>query len=74
MVAGDGNATGIIGTDDETSVWKPDLGTSGYSGGDFDMNSVVQNTDETNYWKLNLNNGGQVPTKTNSGYVSQVPE
>jgi hypothetical protein len=74
MVAGDGNGSGIIGNDDETVVWKPDLGTSGYLGGDFDMNGIVQNTDEINYWKVNLNGGGQVPAKTNSAYVSQVPE
>ncbi|NOX47880.1 MAG: hypothetical protein GXO89_12970 [Chlorobi bacterium] len=74
MVAGDGNGTGIVGNDDETSVWKPDLGTSGYSGGDYNMNGVVQNTDETDYWKINLNGGGQVPPKNNIGYVSQVPQ
>jgi hypothetical protein len=75
MVAGDGNASGIIGNTDETSVWKPELGTSGYIGSDFDLNGISQNTDETNYWKPNLNAGGQVPAKSNNtAYKSQVPE
>jgi hypothetical protein len=74
MVAADGNGSGIIATDDETVVWKNDLGNSGYLAGDFDMNGIVQSTDETNYWKINLNVGGQVPGKSGSSYRSQVPK
>jgi len=75
MVAGDGNGSGIVGNTDETSVWKIDLGTSGYSGADFDLNGYIQNTDETNYWKVNLNAGGQVPGKSSGkAYRSMVPE
>ncbi len=74
MAAGDGNGSGIIGSDDETVVWKLDLGNSGYLGGDFDMNGIAQSTDETNYWKINLNVGGQVPGKAASPLKSQVPK
>ncbi len=75
MVAGDGNGSGIIGNTDETSVWRIDLGSSGYYGGDYDMNAVVQNTDETELWKINLNSGGQVPVKgMDNAYKSQVPD
>lgn len=75
MVAGDGNGNGLIQNTDETSVWKTDLGQSGYKGGDFNLNGLVQNTDETNYWKVNLGAGGQTPGKSNrTGYKSQVPE
>jgi hypothetical protein len=74
MAAGDGNGSGIIGSDDETAVWKLDLGSSGYLGGDFDMNGITQSTDETNYWKINLNVGGQVPGKSVAPLMSQVPK
>ncbi|HPE57659.1 MAG TPA: PKD domain-containing protein [Bacteroidales bacterium] len=75
MVAGDGNGNGLIQNTDETSVWKVDLGQSGYKGGDFSMNGLVQNTDETNYWKVNLGAGGQTPSKANqTAYQSQVPK
>jgi hypothetical protein len=75
MVSSDGNASGIVDNTDETSVWKPELGNSGYLGGDFDLNGIIQNTDETSYWKPNLNIGGQVPGKSASKpYSSQIPE
>ncbi|MCB2219858.1 MAG: hypothetical protein KQI35_05625 [Bacteroidetes bacterium] len=75
MVSADGNGNGLIQNTDETTVWKADLGQSGYKGGDFDMNGLVQNTDETNYWKVNLGAGGQTPGKLNeTGYQSQVPK
>jgi hypothetical protein len=75
MVAADGNGNGLIQNTDETAVWKVDLGSSGYRGGDFNLNGLVQNTDETNYWKVNLGAGGQTPGKINqTGYQSQVPK
>jgi hypothetical protein len=82
MVAADGNGNGLVQSTDETSVWKADLGGSGYMGGDFDMNGLTQNTDETNLWKPNLGGGGQIPAKgvdntfvnMNQGYQSQIPD
>ncbi len=75
MVSADGNASGIVENTDETSVWKPELGTSGYYGSDFDLNGITQNTDETSYWKPNLNVGGQIPGKAGTEpYSSQIPK
>ncbi|NOX47964.1 MAG: PKD domain-containing protein [Chlorobi bacterium] len=74
MVAGDGNASGIVDNTDESVVWKSDLGNSGYIGGDFSLNGIVENTDESVIWKPNLNVGGQVPAKANNGYASQIPK
>ncbi len=74
LVSADGNGNGAIQGTDETSVWKVDLGNSGYLGSDFDMNGIVQGTDETSFWKVNLGGGGQVPGKKTSQYVSQVPK
>jgi hypothetical protein len=63
MVAADGNGNGLVQNTDETAVWKANLGSSGYQGGDFDLNGLTQNTDETNFWKPNLGGGGQILAK-----------
>ncbi|MCD4696367.1 MAG: hypothetical protein K8S16_09030 [Bacteroidales bacterium] len=61
MYAGDGNADGVINSDDKTNVWSIQAGTRGYKSGDFDMNGQVMNQDKNDVWLGNLNEQTHVP-------------
>jgi len=61
MIAGDGNADGIINIDDKNNSWAPHAGSTGYSSGDFDMDIQVYNIDKNDIWLPNFGKASQVP-------------
>ncbi|MEZ5083240.1 MAG: metallophosphoesterase [Bacteroidales bacterium] len=61
MIAGDGNADGLINMDDKTSFWSLLAGKMGYLSGDYNMDGNVNNEDKNDYWYSNLNMESQVP-------------
>ena len=61
MYAGDGDANGIVNTNDKSNVWSLQAGKKGYWSGDFDMNGQVMNQDKNDVWLGNLNEQTQVP-------------
>jgi predicted outer membrane repeat protein len=61
IFGGDGNADGTIDTDDKTTIWSVEAGSSGYLKGDFNMNSQTDNSDKNDYWIENNGNSSQIP-------------
>lgn len=61
MTAGDGDASGQIGTGDKNDVWALQAGTSGYTPGDFNLDANVTNGDKIDLWAPNSGKGTQVP-------------
>lgn len=61
MFGGDGVPNGLINNPDKTSVWTPNVGTSGYKAGDYNLDTQVNNPDKNDIWVPNLGQGTQVP-------------
>jgi serine protease AprX len=61
MVAGDGNADGIIDQSDKLAEWKIDAGLQGYLVTDYNLNGQVSNEDKNEYWLPNLGSASQLP-------------
>jgi hypothetical protein len=61
MFGGDGVPNGLINNPDKTNVWTPNVGTSGYKAGDYNLDSQVNNPDKNDIWVPNLGQGTQVP-------------
>lgn len=61
MIAGDGNADGIINNDDKNNSWATHAGSTGYFSGDFDMDIQVDNIDKNDIWLPNYGSTSQVP-------------
>jgi hypothetical protein len=60
MIAGDGNADGMIDDLDKIAEWESDAGQEGYHFGDYNLDGQVNNQDKDNFWLGNL------------GYFSQL--
>jgi hypothetical protein len=63
MVAGDGNADGMVSMTDKDNLWTPHAGKTGYIKGDFNMDGQVDNTDKNSFWLPNYITGysGMIP-------------
>lgn len=61
MIAGDGNADGIIDLEDKTSFWSIFAGKSGYLSNDYNLDGQTNNPDKNNFWKNNLMHESQLP-------------
>jgi hypothetical protein len=61
MIAGDGNADGIIDFADKIQEWELQAGSQGYYFSDYDLNTQISNQDKDDLW---------LP---NTGYSSQLP-
>ena len=61
MMAGDGDANGIVDTNDKSNVWSLQAGKKGYWSGDYDMNGQVMNQDKNDVWYPNINEQTQIP-------------
>ncbi len=61
MVAGDGDANGIVEDNDKTGFWSILVGKSGYLQADYNLDGQTTNTDKNDLWLKNLNRESQVP-------------
>ncbi len=61
MIAADGNADRNVNTQDKLNVWKIDVGSSDYRGGDFNLDGQTNTQDKLNIWKPNSGKASQVP-------------
>lgn len=62
LLAGDGNANGVVNAADANSVWRPQNGSiNGYFSGDFNLSGTVNATDQIMYWRGNNGMMTQVP-------------
>ncbi len=61
MASGDGDANGLVESDDKTNIWLPDVGTNGYKVSDFNMDTQVDNKDKNDIWHFNSGKDSQVP-------------
>ncbi len=61
MMAGDGDANGLIDINDKNNIWAVEAGTKGYLMGDFDLNEHVDNKDKNDGWAPNNGSSTQLP-------------
>jgi hypothetical protein len=61
LMAGDGDGTGGIATQDRDNVWDVEAGTAGYKAADYDFSGQVNNPDKNDKWRLNLGKGSYIP-------------
>jgi hypothetical protein len=61
MVAADGDANGLINSDDKNLSWMTYAGLSGYYSGDFNMDVDINNQDKNDLWIHNSDYSEQVP-------------
>jgi len=61
MYGGDGVPNGLINNPDKTTAWTPNVGTTGYKAGDYNLDTQVNNPDKNDIWVPNLGQGTQVP-------------
>lgn len=61
MMAGDGDADGLVDINDKNNVWATEAGTKGYLMGDFNLNEQVNNADKNDGWAPNNGSSSQVP-------------
>jgi hypothetical protein len=61
MIAGDGNADGIVNDPDKLTEWEMNAGEHGYYFSDYNMDSEVSNQDKDNYWLPNVGFSSQIP-------------
>jgi len=61
MIGGNGKPDNQVDNSDKLDVWRPQAGSNGYKGGDFNLNGQVNNSDKIDIWKLNTGSGSQVP-------------
>ncbi len=61
LFGGDGDADGIVDTDDKTTTWSTESGKTGYLNGDFNLDSQVNNYDKNSVWIPNIGKGSSVP-------------
>ena len=61
MVSGDGNANGVIDSDDKIISWEVKVGENGYFQGDYNLDTQVDNKDKDDYWFFNTETHTQVP-------------
>jgi hypothetical protein len=61
MMGGDGQSDGSVDANDQTNVWAPAAGTTGYHMGDYNMDSQVENKDKNDVWYPNVGSGTHVP-------------
>jgi 3',5'-cyclic AMP phosphodiesterase CpdA len=61
MIAGDGDAGGIVDMEDKNPVWNSQSGFPGYLSGDYNMDGNTNNADKNDKWLSNLNSSSQVP-------------
>ncbi|MBE0640170.1 MAG: hypothetical protein IH598_16775 [Bacteroidales bacterium] len=63
MIGGDGNADGVVSSEDKTWVWEPQAGMEGYLGGDFNLDGQVNNPDKNDIWYKNIGSEAKVPAE-----------
>jgi hypothetical protein len=61
MLAGDGNADGVINAVDRNTIWRVMNGSVGYRSGDFNLDNVTNATDRNSFWRTNNGRAGGVP-------------
>ena len=61
MIAADGNADGIISSQDKNTVWTPQAGQSGYMPGDYNLDGQVNNQDKNDLLLGNETMSSQIP-------------
>ncbi len=61
MAGGDGNADGIVNTNDKNNFWSILVGTRGYLQGDYNLNGHINNPDKNDIWLNNQIKQSQVP-------------
>ncbi|MCD4696362.1 MAG: hypothetical protein K8S16_09005 [Bacteroidales bacterium] len=61
MIAGDGNADGVINLNDKINVWSQQVGTTGYKTADYNMEGQVNNQDKNDLMIPNYGNTEQIP-------------
>ena len=61
MYGGDGDANSAIEPADETNIWEPQAGSTGYKQGDFNLDGEINNPDKNDSWAENLGETSQVP-------------
>jgi hypothetical protein len=61
MIAGDGNADGVISSPDKTVVWTLWAGHSGYQAGDYNLDGQVNNPDKNDLLLGNETLNSQIP-------------
>jgi len=61
MVAGDGNADGLINLQDKADEWEGNAGQMQYHLADYNCDSQIDNIDKDDYWLMNTGFVGQVP-------------
>lgn len=61
MASGDGDANGIIESDDKTNFWSILVGKTGYLTADYNLDGQTNNSDKNDFWLNNLTKYSQVP-------------
>ncbi len=61
MIAGDGNADGVVNSLDKVNVWESKAGESGYKGADLNLDGQSNNLDKDATWLPNFGYSSQVP-------------
>ncbi len=61
LVAGDGNADGIIDSQDKSLTWEIKAGFMEYAPGDYNCDGQIDNVDKDDYWIFNTSFSSQLP-------------
>jgi serine protease AprX len=61
MIAGDGNADGIVDVFDKIEEWEIQAGSQGYYFSDYDLNTQISNQDKDDIWLPNVGHSSQLP-------------
>jgi len=61
MIAGDGDANGIINSDDKSVIWQTQVGLYDYLPGDYKLNGQIYNFDKNELWLINNGRESQIP-------------